>query len=315
MRRGVDTATRPRKVACYASRPPSRLSLPERRPRRRSRSGPLGDGGMLSSPQPSRRRLRPGSRSLKQEYEEFLLQRIEEFKDQLSRDQLLAIADEAVRELEMGSEDQLVLTEVLVLEHVDRLIMRRLHLPSYRRWRQRHLRLRRAQQEPTHWGLEAGTPLEDLAARLEDGEVALVVGAGALPAGFYLAAHDAAVMFIDPALSTVEAAEQRAAAEALGNRFQALVVSFETWFPEVEPEVAVLDPLVLGGLEPTRRQEVVETVKARTRPGGAHLVLPADPPAGVTPLAPEALQIYYGGWVVERGRRNARSRWFLAYKP
>ena len=270
---------------------------------------------MLSTPQPSRRQALNRRRSLKQEYEEFLLQRIEEFKDQLTRDQLLAIADEAVRELEMGSEDQLVLTEVLVLEHVDRLITRRLNLPSYRRWRQRHLRLRRAQQEPTHWGLETGTPLEDLAARLEDGELALVMGAGALAAGFYLAAHEAEVLFIDPGLATVEAAEQRAAAEALAGRFQALVVCFETWFPEVAPALAVLDPLVLGGLEPGRRQDVVETVKARTRAGGAHLVLPADPPPGVTPLAPEALQTYYSGWVVERGRRNARGRWFLAYKP
>jgi len=93
---------------------------------------------MLPNPQPARR-IAVKARSLKQEYEEFLLQRIEEFKDQLARDELLAIADEAVRELEMGPEDQLVLTEVLVLEHVDRLITRRLNLPSYRRWRDRHV--------------------------------------------------------------------------------------------------------------------------------------------------------------------------------
>ena len=269
---------------------------------------------MLPNPEPARRRAAK-PRSLKQEYEEFILQRIEEFKDQLTRDKLLAVADEAVRELEMGTEDQLVLTEVLVLEHVDRLIMRRLNLPSYRRWRDRHVRLRRAQREATHWGLDAGTPLQDLATRLEEGDLALVIGSGVVPAGLFLAAHDTEVLFIDATLSAVEAAEHRAAAEALGSRFQALVVSLDIWFPEVTPALTVLDPLALGDFDPVHRHGVLETLKGRTARGGAHLVLPSEPPPGVTPLAPEALQAYYTGWMVERARRTARGRWFLAYKP
>ena len=269
---------------------------------------------MLTNPQPARHRA-VKARSLKQEYEEFILQRIEEFKDQLARDELLSIADEAVRELEMGTEDQLVLTEVLVLEHVDRLITRRLNLPSYRRWRERHLRLRRAQRDATHWGLDAGTPLEDLATRLEDGDLALVIGSGVVPAGLFLAAHDTEVLFIDSTLSAVEAAEHRAAAEALASRFQALVVSLDIWFPEVTPALTVLDPLVLGQFDPVLRHGVLETLKGKTARGGAHLVLPSEPPPGVTALAPEALQVYYTGWMVERARRSARGRWFLAYKP
>ena len=83
---------------------------------------------MLSNP--LIRPRRPQQQSLRQEYAEFLEQRIEEYKEQLSREDLLAIADEAVRELEVASDEQLVLTEVLVLEHVDRLIMQRLALPS-----------------------------------------------------------------------------------------------------------------------------------------------------------------------------------------
>ena len=261
------------------------------------------------------RRSAAKARSLKQQYEEFILQRIEEFKDQLSRGELLAIADEAVQELELGTEEQLVLTEVLLLEHVDRLIIRRLHLPSYRRWRDRHVRLRKAQREPTHWGLDAGIPLERLAAGLEDGDLALVIGSGVAPAALFLAALEVGVLLIDPALPAVEAAEHRAAAEALASRFQALVVSFETWFPDVVPALAVLDPLVLGALDPAVRHEILETVKRRTVPGGAHLVLPSEPPAGVTPLAPEALQTYYGGWPIERPRRDAAARWFVARKP
>ncbi len=62
---------------------------------------------MLTAPQPRRQRARQQV-SLRQEYGEFILQRIEEFKQQISREELLAIADEAVRELEVGPEEQLV---------------------------------------------------------------------------------------------------------------------------------------------------------------------------------------------------------------
>src|SRR5437667_10430098 len=70
-------------------------------------------------------------RSLKQEYQEFLLQRIEEYKNRLSRAELLEIGDEAVRELEESSAGQYLLTEVLLLEHVDRIIARRLRRAAF----------------------------------------------------------------------------------------------------------------------------------------------------------------------------------------
>lgn len=269
---------------------------------------------MLTSPESHPRRQRQ-SHSLKQEYEEFILQRIEEFKDQLTREQLLAIADEAVRELEMGAEEQLVLTEVLLLEHVDRLIIRRLRLPTYRRWRDRHVRLRRAQKQPTHWGLDPGTPLVKLVERVEDTDLGLVVGAAHAPAAFFLAAHDVSVVLIDPDLPAVEAAETRAAVEAIASRFQGVVVSFDTWFPEIAPALVVLDPALLARLEPEARQAALHTIRERTVPGGTHLILPAQPPNGVMPLAPEALQASYTGWVIDRPRRARRPTWFTATKP
>src|SRR2546422_976153 len=54
----------------------------------------------LNQAQQSRIARRP-ARSLKQEYQEFLLQRIEEYKNTLSLEELLEIGDEAVRELEV----------------------------------------------------------------------------------------------------------------------------------------------------------------------------------------------------------------------
>ncbi|KPJ95573.1 MAG: hypothetical protein AMS18_02650, partial [Gemmatimonas sp. SG8_17] len=188
---------------------------------------------MLSSPSPRPRRAR--QQSLRQEYEEFMLQQIEEYKDRLSRQDLMAIADEAVRELEVGPEGQLVLTEVLVLEHVDRLIRRRLRLPTFRRWKDQHLKLRQAQRQPGHWGLHRETVLTELALRLDDTDTALLVGGGATAAGLFLAAHDWPALLIDNSLTTVEAAESRAASEGLAPRFQALVVNLGRWFPDVTP--------------------------------------------------------------------------------
>jgi len=123
----------------------------------------------LSGEQRSRTTRRP-PRSLKQEYQEFLLQRIEEYKNALTREDLLEIGDEAVRELEESAAEQYLLTEVLLLEHVDRIIARRLRLPSFPRWRQKHRALRAAQRAPTHWGLESDGPLVNAVRRLEPGD-------------------------------------------------------------------------------------------------------------------------------------------------
>src|SRR2546430_3025004 len=82
----------------------------------------------LSREHQSRTARRP-PRSLKQEYQEFLLQRIEEYKNTLTREELLEIVDEAVRELEESAAGQLPLTVVVMLVHVDRINARRLRPP------------------------------------------------------------------------------------------------------------------------------------------------------------------------------------------
>jgi hypothetical protein len=269
---------------------------------------------------PSRTARRP-PRSLKQEYHEFLLQRIEEYKNALSREELLEIGDEAVRELEANAAGQYLLTEVLLLEHVDRIIMRRLRLPAFARWREKHRALRAAQREPTHWGLEPDGPLVTHTRRLEPGDLAVVVGAAALPAALFIAAHDAELLLLDQDLRAIEAAEGRAVSEQLGGRFQALVISFGRWFPDVTPSLVVIDP---GALQPARNRDragLIAELQARTRPGGVHVVLPGRAPASqsphVLPLGVEALQAQYGGWEITH-RRRAKGRGgsgFTATKP
>jgi len=248
------------------------------------------------------------ARSLRQEYEEFLFQRIEEYKNTLSRADLLEIGDEAVRELEVVGAEQYLLTEVLLLEHVDRIISRRLRLPSFQRWSRSHRALRAAQRAPTHWELEAAGPLVACARRLEPGDAAVVIGAAALPAALFIAAHDVEVLLLDQDLAAVEAAEGRAVAEQLAGRFHALVVQFGNWMPDVPVTVAVLHPAALAGLEPDARPALVRDLQGRTPPGGMHVVLPwgGDEPPEVIPIGTDTLLEFYAEWQIDRRPRGRR---------
>ncbi len=266
---------------------------------------------MQTSPQSDGPRRR--TQSLRHEYEEFILQRIEEYKEQLSRAELLSLGDEAVRELDAGPQGQLVLTEVLMLDHVDRIIKRRLRLPGFRRWRERHLKLRRAQQSPIHWGLPTDTPLAGLARGLGHGALALVVGARAAPAGFLLAAHDANVLLIDQDIAGIESNESRAATEALGHNFQALVISLGSWFPDVTPNLVVIDPLLIASLDKAIASTLVGILKAQTAPGGVHLVLPVI--VEKDPIPKEVWYRHYEGWEVDSSALVDRPHWILATQP
>ena len=251
-------------------------------------------------------------RSQKQEYQEFLLQRIEEYKNTLPREELLRIGDEAVRELESGAE-QYLLTEVLLLEHVDRIITRRLKLPSFRRWAQNHRALRTAQRSPTHWGLEADDPVAQRARLLEVGDLALVIGAAALPQALFIAAHDAEVFLLDQDLGAVEAAEGRAVAEQLAGRFQALVVHFGGWLPDLRPAFVVVDAVAVSSADGAARESLMRGLQACTTPGGVHVVLGVGPDAPrVLPL--DSLQAHYSDWPVDRRKRRG-SGGFIATKP
>lgn len=76
----------------------------------------------------------PSSASLRRLYLEWVEEQLEEFKDSVPRSELLDIADEVVANLQVNGKGQYQLTELLLLEEVDRTLFRRLKLPGFRAW-------------------------------------------------------------------------------------------------------------------------------------------------------------------------------------
>jgi hypothetical protein len=270
-------------------------------------------------PGPSPARSRRAPRSLRAEYEEFIEQRIEEYKDGLPRAALLGIGDEAVQEL--ARTDQYQLTEVLLQEQVDAIIRRRLRLPSYRRWRERHLALRTAQAEPSHWGLSPRDPVVALAELIRDQDLVAVVGAADGACALFLAARGANVLVGDPDLAVIEGLENRALAEQLGGRLECLVVPLETWTPDRPIQGCVIETPALAGLAAGDRAELIRRLKAVTVPHGHHVVMPTSL-VGEAPLpvSSDALRSLYADWAVTRapsgvGPRRSPNVGFLATSP
>lgn len=253
-------------------------------------------------------RARRTPRSLRSEYEEFIEQRIEEYKDGLPRAAILGIGDEAVQEL--ARTEQYQLTEVLLQEQVDSIIRRRLKLPSYRRWRDRHLALRAAQAQPSHWGLAPNDPVVTLANLIEDQDLIAVVGAADGACALFLAARGATMLVGDPDLAGIEGIENRAIAEQLGSRVECLVVQLEAWTPDRAINGCVIETPALAGLSAGDRADLIRRLKAVTVAGGHHVVMPAVSADGKAPsVSSDALRSLYADWIVSRAQpsgTNAR---------
>ncbi len=268
----------------------------------------------------SESRSRRAPRSLRAEYDAFIEQRIEEYKDGLPRAEILGIGDEAVQEL--ARTEQYALTEVLLQEQVDSIIRRRLRLPSYRRWRERHVTLRAAQLQPTHWGLAPHDPVVLLGDLVQDQDQFAVVGATDGACALYLAARGANVLIGDPDLAAIEGLENRAIAEQLSSRIECLVVPLESWTPDRLLEGCVIETAALAPLSAGDRAELIRRLKTVTAPGGHHVVMPASGAAGKTPpVSSDALRSLYADWTVARAKdpgastRRTRNTGFIATQP
>ncbi len=251
------------------------------------------------------RRIRKARRphSLQQRYQEYILQRIEDYKNSISRQELLGIGDDAMGELHSDPEGQLSLAEVLIQDAVDQLIKKRLRLPPFKRWRQKFVKLRQAQREPTHWNLERRGAVAAMLERLEPGDHAIVIGGGAEASVYLLAAHDIRLTCLFEDNATCSKIETRLAGEALTGDCDAYVVRLGAWFPPVDRpvQVGVLDAGILAELPAPRRLALLAWLQDLTAPGGLHAVMSRP---GSTPA--ETWLSLYPDW--ERVRLKSESR-------
>jgi hypothetical protein len=226
----------------------------------------------------------------------------------------MRLGGDAAEELFADDQGQLVLTEVLMHEMVDELIKKRLKLKSLRRWKESFMKLRAAQREPTHWGLDATCPVVHLLPRLEPTDRALAIGTAAELPAYLITAHDADVMYWGPDMGLIERMEQRALTESLSARLYALMVQLATWIPATaDPfDLVVIDLAVLEDLDMDRRYEVLRSLQERTREQGVHVLLPSPT------LVPEAVFTFYDGWKREappRRRKGPRPIGHVLIRP
>jgi hypothetical protein len=259
----------------------------------------------LLSTAPKRRPLR----SLRQQYDLYIMDRIEHYKNSISREELLRQADEAM--VDLRGDEQFLLTEVLAQTAVDEFIKKRLGIRGFDTWRKSFPKLRAAQRDPTHWGLDANHLVATLAPRVEPTDSVLVVGSGAEACAYLLAAHDGIVTFLDRDFGVVERAEHRIAMESLSSTFEAVCVQFGQWLPCISGEfsLVVIDAGTLASLTPNERRVLIAELQELTAPRGMHALVPDAQGSG-----PEGLAGHYASWQREsvphsgRRARNAQSR-------
>lgn len=232
-------------------------------------------------------------RSLRQQYDLYKMDRIEHYKNSISRGDLLRLADEAMADIRGEDERQFLLTEVLAATAVDDLITRRLGIRSFEVWRKQYPKLRAAQRDPNHWGLDAAHLVVGLAPRVEPNEPILVVGSGAESCAYLLAAFDGDVTYLDASLTSVERAEHRVAAESLSSTFDAMCVSFGEWLPCLSTgfTLVVIDAGTLAALKPGERRLLLAELQDLTAPDGLHALVPDSLGTG-----PEGFAAHYASW-------------------
>jgi hypothetical protein len=234
------------------------------------------------------------SRSLKHEYELYLEREIENYKESVPRSVLLSIGDDAVRAL--AAHQQFALTELLLVDEVDKIIFKRLRLPAYATWRKRRIKLLEELRRPEHWGLSR----DDVVVRTVQTAAAdtrvLLAGAQLETPALYLAATGCNVTALSPP-DAVQRVLDAAEEAGIGERVQASAVALDSWTPDAPLSAVIYTPAAFAGLTAAERARVIQVLQRATADGGVHLVRTIA--AGKrTPVSLEELRRRYRGWAV-----------------
>ncbi|MDO8501214.1 MAG: hypothetical protein Q7S20_05190 [Gemmatimonadaceae bacterium] len=251
-------------------------------------------------------------RSLKHEYDLFVENEIEAYKDSVSRTALLKIGDEAVASLE--SQPQFAMNELLLCDEVDRIIRKRRRIPTYATWRKKELRRLKEQEEfrrPERWGVRADSALAREVHLPAESRV-LVAGPAAANTALYLAAQGCSVTAIDSADTAAEVSLKPEEAAMLSGRVDTLPVGLKEWAPDQLLNAVVCTPAAFAGLTAAERSRVIEVLQSATRDGGVHLVDTII--ASQTEPSLSELRRSYKGWTISVLDDGNTSRSFVARK-
>jgi hypothetical protein len=250
------------------------------------------------------------ARSLKHEYELYIEREIEDYKESVSRSELLSIGDAAVAALQ--AQQQLPLTELLLCAEVDRIIRKQLRLPSYKTWRKRCLEALQDFRRPERWGLHPDGLLA-LAVSAASNAHVFVAGASEEGPALYLAAHGCAVTLFDPTEEILERVVHTAAQVGLGRQVRGLVTDLrDGWAPASPFSAVVCARAAFAGLSPDERAGVIALLQNSTAAGGLHLV---ETIAGGKRLLPlDELAARYQGWQISVEYPRQSGETFLARK-
>lgn len=247
------------------------------------------------------------SRSLKYEYQDYLEREIETYKDSVSRKVLLCIADDAVAVI--ASKEQVELGEMTLCIEVDKIIFKRLRLPSFATWHKRRVKLLKELRRPEHWGLSR----DDLvvrAVRVVGESRVLLAGAQVDSPALYLAANGCDVTALaapDDVQRVLDAANEA----GLGDYVHASAQALDCFTPDAPLSAVIYTPAAFKGLSAAERTRVIEVLQSATADGGVHLVRTIV--AGKrTPVSLDELRRRYRGWDVTVNEGEAYS--FLARK-
>ena len=248
-------------------------------------------------------------RSLKHEYELYIEREIEDYKESVPRSVLLSIGDAAVAVLE--AEQQLPLTEMLLWAEVDRIICKRLRLPSYATWRRRRGKALQELRRPERWGFSPDGGLVRAVSTGSSGHV-LVAGASEEGPALYLAANGCAVTLCDTTDDVLERVVEAAARVGLVGQVRGFVSDLGSWAPDSPLNAVVCAQSTFAGLSAEERARIIGLLQNVTAEGGLHLVQTIA--AGQRLVQLDELEARYRGWQTSVDLPRQTGETFLAWK-
>jgi len=251
-----------------------------------------------------------GPKSLRHEYSLYLERELESYKESVSRQHLLSIADFAQNALE--GELQLGMRDVLLAAEVDRIIAKRLKIPTFETWRRRRMRNASEPKRPEYWGLRSDTPLAQAINTASLDSRVVVSGARVHGSALYLAANGCQVTAIEPERAVVERVLSAAEEAGLKSRVRGLTTELREWCPDGPLAAVVCTPAAFAGLSAMERAKVIAVLQTATADGGVHLVETIV--AGQEAISEDELRARYSGWDVSFVQEPGTARTFVARK-